>query len=159
MWREANKRLTLSLRPSTRKGRLHKIGRLGRGMGHSSIPHALYGWDGVLNTQTTYNGGGMRPRLSCTDYTDIDCLRKTTPLEACRAASLDDSYYSYATSFNDDDSFVFQCANAGIPLMTCRALDEAIMLHLKECGVEPSTPRELSRIQRVSKRARKVIRA
>ena len=44
-------------------GQLQKLLHLAPGMGHSRFPHAIYSWDGELNTQTTHNGGGMRPLL------------------------------------------------------------------------------------------------
>ena len=128
-------------------GRLVKIGQLGEGMGHSSIPHAVYDWDSIANTQTTYNGGGMRPPLSYKVGDEIDRLRKTTPLEACRIASLDDSYHTFARRYNDDDSFIYQCANAGIPILTGTAIDRSIYNHMIECRMPRHTRDQLRAIR------------
>ena len=42
---------------------LHKVGANGLDMGRSSLHNAVYSWDGLLNGQTTLNGGGRRPTL------------------------------------------------------------------------------------------------
>ena len=61
-WRDiANARVFNAKLPQA--GKLHKIAELGKGMGHSRLPHAIYGWDGIFNCQTTHNGGCMRPPL------------------------------------------------------------------------------------------------
>ena len=148
-WSREHKSLVLRAKDAIRNvvGRLVKIGQLGEGMGHSSMPHAVYSWDGIFNTQTTYNGGGMRPPLSYSYGDPIHSLRKTTPLEACRIASLDDSYLSYARSFNDSDSFLYQCTNAGIPILTCSAIDRAVLSHLHHCDAPRRSRKELATLR------------
>ena len=125
------------------QGHLVKIGQLGEGMGHSSIPNAIYDWDSIYNTQTTYNGGGVRLPLNHKEGDPIERLRKSTPLEAVRIASLDDSYLAFARSFNDDDAFIYQCANAGIPLMTGTAIDKSINKFMRACNVPRRTSHEI----------------
>lgn len=116
-WRDLTHVHMLSKRP-TMAGRLHKIAQIGHGMGHSSMPHAIYSWDGIFNCQTTYNGGGMRPPLEWRSGQRLTRARLTTPLECVRLASLPDTYLDAIREIDDDDSFVFKCVNMGVPLRT-----------------------------------------
>ena len=88
---------------SDEKHRLQVVARLGKGMGHSSNPHTIMTWDGLLNTQTRYNGGGQRPKMDWQAGEAISGTRLTVPIETVRAASLDDSvtggYADWAGAF------------------------------------------------------------
>ena len=44
-------------------GKMHIIARRGKGMGPSEKPNAVQSMESLPNSQTTYNGGGTRPRL------------------------------------------------------------------------------------------------
>ena len=46
-------------------GELHRIGRLGVGMGPSWNPSLVLTFDGTHNGPTTYGGGGFKPPLQC----------------------------------------------------------------------------------------------
>ena len=65
-------------------GQLQKLLHLAPGMGHSRFPHAIYSWDGELNTQTTHNGGGMSPPLAREEGDRLDWVRQTAPVDTAR---------------------------------------------------------------------------
>ena len=121
-------------------GLLHKIAQLAPGMGHSSNPHAIYSWDGILNCQTTHNGGGMRPMLSWQHGTTIQDTRLTLPVEAVRAASLHEPYLDWVRSMDNDDKFLFQCVNMGVPINTARDIYEEMSRTLIVAGVKGKIP-------------------
>lgn len=126
--------------------RLQVVARLGRGMGFSANPNTVLSWNGLLNGQTIWNGGGQRPKLSWVDGTPINGTRLTVPVETVRAASLDDSvqggYAEWAGSFaradEDLDDFIRRCVNNGVPLRTSTAIDrvvyELLEKHRKLCN-------------------------
>ena len=116
-------------------------------MGPSSLPNAIQSMDTFANSQTTYNGGGRRPRLDWVDnnQNDVGPTRLAAPIEAIRFASLSDSYYAWIRqNFNSCvpsirrdgraitlDEFIFMSVNNGIPMRTSYAVDSNVMLWLK----------------------------
>ena len=141
-WTREHKKFsyTQAVYPERYDGKIHKIAQLGEGMGHSSIPHAIYDWEGTFNTQTTYNGGGMRPPLSWKKGQPINALRKTTPTEAVRIASFPNNYESYLRTFKDSDEFVFDSVNGAVPVCTGRAIMSSVFDHLVYCDVPVDPP-------------------
>jgi site-specific DNA-cytosine methylase len=131
------------------KHRLQVVARLGKGMGHSSNPHTVLTWEGLLNTQTSYNGGGQRPKLDWQAGQAISGTRLTVPIETVRAASHDDSesggYADWASSFcapeNDRDDFVRLCVNNGEAQRTSVAIDDCVMLLLKRVVLQSQQPK------------------
>ena len=115
-------------------GNMHVIARRGEGMDHSDKPNAVHSLDGLPNTQTTLNGGGIRPRLDwiMQPCNSIGNTRKCVPIEAVRTSSTSDSYIEVADQYNsaDDPKFIFKCVN-GIPQRTCSAVDSAVMFFLR----------------------------
>lgn len=93
---------------------------------------------GIWNTQTTHNGGGVRPALSWKIGEPIEWVRKTTPKEAVRIASLPDDYLSFIKQFDDSDAFKYQCINMGVPICTSRDLCESIHCMLDKCDIPKS---------------------
>jgi hypothetical protein len=108
--------------------KLHKIGSNGDAMGSPSLPNAVYSWDGLLNGQTTLNGGGRRPTLDWQEGEDIKYTRLVVPKETVSAASLPEDYIEFAKAFSggDEDDFLRLCVNNGVPIRTGVALDTAI---------------------------------
>ena len=43
-------------------GKIHRIGRVAAGMGHSSFPHLLFSFEGANNGPTTKGSGGSKPQ-------------------------------------------------------------------------------------------------
>ena len=108
---------------------LHKVGSKGSDMGRSSLPNAVYSWDGLLNSQTTLNGGGRRPALDWKHGEAIDKTRLCLPVETIRAASLPSDYSDFAAAFAEGgstDVFLRLCVNNGVPVRTGVAIDTAI---------------------------------
>ena len=108
---------------------LHKVGSKGSDMGRSSLPNAVYSWDGLLNSQTTLNGGGRRPALDWKHGEAIDKTRLCLPVETIRAASLPSDYSDFAAAFAEGgstDVFLRLCVNNGVPVRTGVAIDSAI---------------------------------
>ena len=68
------------------------VASYGTGMGHSSRPNKVQGWEGIFTGQTTYNGGGSRVPLDWSPGMPIDFTRKTIPIETVRIASLCSQY-------------------------------------------------------------------
>ena len=111
----------------------HKIAQSGKGMGHSDNPHPILSWDGLGNSQTKYNGGGRRPRLDwqLNPTAPVGPTRLTVPVETVRAASISETYLDWCRQFNQDDRFLRECVNNGIPNRTSYAIDCAVMAVLK----------------------------
>ena len=126
--------------PRVHPGRLHRICQLRPGMGHSSWPHAIYSWDGTWNTQTTHNGGGMRPPLNWKKGDPLWKTRLTTPIESVRVALLPDSYLPWVRTFDKDDKFLFECVNMGVPICTASSIYDIITTCLNQAKIPPSTP-------------------
>ena len=119
---------------------MHKIARSGVGMGHSELPSLVQGWDGLLNTQTTHNGGGRRPSLQWQAGQVLDRTRLTVPVETVRAASLPADYLSWCLLFNDGDEgeggrHLRECVNMGVPVRTACAINECIRIVLLQASV------------------------
>jgi hypothetical protein len=115
---------------------MHKLAQLGKGMGHSSFPHSIYSWDGIWNTQTTHNGGGQRPMLAWTKGKEMYQTRLTTPKESIRIASLPDSYYELLRSIDpDDDKFIFNAVNGGVPVCTATDIYKNIHVILEKAKI------------------------
>ena len=115
---------------SNQPGRLHKIASTGEGMGPSRLPHAIYAWDGLLNGQTTLNGGGRRPELGWQSGQPISRTRLTVPVETLRAASLPSDYQEWSCGYADGEhnsTFLRRCVNNGVPLRTGTAIDAAVL--------------------------------
>ena len=87
--------------------RLHKVSSNGDSMGSAKLPNAVYSWDGLLNGQTTLNGGGRRPTLDWKLGESINKTRMVVPTETVRAASLPHDYENFAKAFaeGDEDDF------------------------------------------------------
>ena len=84
---------------------LHKVGSTGLDIGRSSLPNAVYSWDGLLKGQTTSNGGGSRrPALEWKHGEAIDKTRRCVPVETIRAASLPSDYSEFAAAFAEGGS-------------------------------------------------------
>ena len=103
-WRHDNP-MRVSWKPAT-PGEAHKIAQAGIGMGHSSKPNVVQSWEGLGNSQTTYNGGGRRPRLDWIMNPDkpVGKTRMATPVEAIRMASLSDTYLDWVKTIIDPDT-------------------------------------------------------
>ena len=123
----------ISWKPPT-PGHQHRIAQSGPGMGHSSNPNPVQSWDGLGNSQTTYNGGGRRPRLDwqLTKDGPVGPTRLAVPIETVRMASLSDSYLQWAYQFKHSPGFLRECVNNGIPNQICYAVDKAVMLVLQQ---------------------------
>ena len=69
-------------------------------MGPSSHPGTIQSMDSFANSQTTYNGGGRRPRLDWVDHNhdDVGPTRLAVPNEAIRFASMSDTYLAWISS-------------------------------------------------------------
>ena len=109
--------------------KLFKIGSKGDKMGPAKLPNAVYSWDGLLNGQTTLNGGGRRPTLDWKLGDDINLTRLCVPIETVRAASLPSDYAEFTAAFSDGkpkDEFLRLCVNNGVPVRTGVAIDGAI---------------------------------
>ena len=111
------------------QARLTKIGSKGDYMGLPYLPNAVYSWDGLLNGQTTLNGGGRRPTLDWKHGEAIGSTRLCVPIETVRAASLPFDYEMFATSFadGDPDDYLRLCVNNGVPIRTGVAIDSVIL--------------------------------
>ena len=125
--------LQMHPRKSPQVGRLHKIAQIGPGMGHSRLPHAIYSWDGIFNCQTTHNGGGMRPPIDWVPGQRIERARLTTPIECVRLASLPDEYLNMIRDIDEDDTFLFQCVNMGVPLRTASSIYDEVARVMRVC--------------------------
>ena len=93
---------------------LFKIGSKGDQMGPVRSPNAVYSWDGLLNGQTTLNGGGRRPTLDWKLGDGINITRLCVPTEPVRAASLPSDYAEFTGTFSDGkpkDDFLRLCVN------------------------------------------------
>ena len=137
------------LEHSNDPGRLLTIARIAPNMGYSSNPHTILSWDGLLNGQTTYNGGGQRPSVDWTAGSDIIKTRLTVPIETVRGASLDDSPNGYRewvkmfhqpTSELDQDQFLRLCVNNGVPLRTSVFIDLCVLRVLQKAKALHSQP-------------------
>ena len=102
-------------------------------MGHSRLPHAIYSWDGIFNCQTTHNGGGMRPPIDWVPGQRIERARLTTPIECVRLASLPDEYLNMIRDIDEDDTFLFQCVNMGVPLRTASSIYDEVARVMRVC--------------------------
>ena len=115
---------------SSEPGTLHKVASTGEGMGPAKLPHSIYSWDGLLNTQTTLNGGGRRPELNWKSGQKILRTRLTVPTETMRAASLPDDYITWCYGYADgmeSHKFLRKCVNNGVPLRVGTAIDAEVM--------------------------------
>lgn len=119
-----------------RPGKLYKLAQMAPGMGHSSAPNSVYSWDGTMNTQTTHNGGGVRPPLAWKQGDPINRVRKTTLNEARKIASLPESYLDWIKQFRADDKFAYESINMGVPINTARAINESVIRVLDKAGVQ-----------------------
>ena len=112
-------------------------------MGRPSLPNAVYSWDGLLNGQTTLNGGGRRPALDWKHGEAIDKTRLCLPVETIRAASLPSDYSDFAAAFAEGgstDVFLRLCVNNGVPVRTGVAIDSAIKAVLMRALNQLKTP-------------------
>ena len=102
-------------------------------MGPSEKPNAVQSMESLPNSQTTYNGGGTRPRLDwqMNETNSVGATRKCVPIEAVRISSTSETYLPIAESYKADPAFVFKCVNNGIPQRTCSAVDKAVLLFLR----------------------------
>ena len=119
---------------------MHKIARSGPGMGYSELPSLVQGWGGLINTQTTHNGGGRRPALSWRPGQPLHKTRLTVPVETVRAASLPDDYLDWCMQFNggtdgEGARHLRECVNMGVPVRTACAVNECIRVVLLQAGV------------------------
>lgn len=114
---------------------INVVGSLAPGMGFSERPHKAQGWDGIMPTQTTHNGGGRRVTLAWQPGQPIVETRLTTPVETVRIASLPEDYMQWCKSFREDDRFLRECVNMGVPLRTSCAIDDCIHAKLIAAGV------------------------
>jgi site-specific DNA-cytosine methylase len=119
----------------------------GWSMGPSSHPGTIQSMDSFANSQTTYNGGGRRPRLDWVDHNhnDVGPTRLAVPIEATRFTSMSDTYLAWISSHFKSceptirrggraitlDEFVFLSVNNGIPMCTSYAVDSNAMTWLK----------------------------
>ena len=97
-------------------------------------------WLGSLQTQTTHNGGGRRPSLSWRYGTPLGRTRMLLPVETVRAASLPEDYLEWCIGFNsgqviDDDRYLRECVNMGVPVRTACAINDAIHTVLVAAGI------------------------
>ena len=127
--------------------KINVIAKLGNGMGYSENPHAVISWDGLLNGQTTYNGGAQRPSVNWKGGQEIHHTRLTVPIETVRAASLDDSengYQLWTKGFVppgvDPDVFLRLCVNNGVAQRTSFKIDECVMGILEEARTRLIAP-------------------
>ena len=127
-------------------GRLYKLAQMGPGIGHSRRPNSLYSWDSTFNTQTTHNGGGVRPPLDWKRGDPITWVRKTTKNEARKIASLPESYIPWMSQFDPSDSYMYECINMGVPIMTAEALNESVISVLKQANQPETTPKQYNEI-------------
>ena len=111
-----------------RPARLHKVGSNGDSMGSAKLPNAVYSWDGLLNGQTTLNGGGRRPTLDWKLGESINKTRMVVPTETVRAASLPHDYENFVKAFaeGDEDDFLRLCVNNGVPIRSGVSIDSVI---------------------------------
>lgn len=128
---------------------MHQVARVAPGMGFSERPHAVQSWLGLVNTQTTHNGGGRRPPLQWRYGEPLVDTRLMVPVETCRAASLPCDYQAWCNSFNSgnekhDDRHLRECVNMGVPVRTACAVNAVIHSVLVAAGIPfdvyPSTP-------------------
>ena len=145
-WRDNHIKTDQLLKHSSSPHSLQVISRLAPGMGHSRNPHTILTWDGLLNGQTSYNGGGQRPSV---DWKPGNCVSRTrlvVPIETVRAASLDDTsdsgYAQWASTFVSErhDTFLRLCVNNGVPMRTGTAIDEVIFGLLSKAKVSMQQP-------------------
>lgn len=135
-------------------GKLYKIAQMGTGMGHSSKPNSVYSWDGTMNTQTTHNGGGVRPPLSWKPGMPINRVRKTTVSEARKAANLMESYEQWIKTFDPDDRFAYESINMGVPIGTATAINKSVQEVLQAAQVPKTYPEEYAPMVKVSQQQR-----
>ena len=97
-------------------------------MGTAKLPNAVYLWDGLLNGQTTLNGGGRRSKLDWKLGESINKTRMVVPTETVRAASLPHDYENFVKAFaeGDEDDFLRLCVNNGVPIRSDVSIDSAI---------------------------------
>jgi site-specific DNA-cytosine methylase len=117
------------MKPNTSSRGLRLIGMAKTETDHCDKPKRVYSWDGLANTQTTFNGGGRRPKLDHKEGEPILLTRMTTPLETVRMASLPDDYldFCYTYAVEDSDTFLRKCVNNGVPIKTSMAIDRCVM--------------------------------
>ena len=132
-------------------GRIQHIGYAGKesnskNAGYSTMPNNIQGWDGLGATQLGTNGGSRRVRLTYKLGDPIGDTRMTVPLETCRYASVHEaSYMALARRHHpgkqsgiNQDQWLRELVNLGIPLATGTAIDMAVVRALKSAGVQPS---------------------
>ena len=128
-----------------RPAKLHKVGSNGDSMGSANLPNAVYSWDGLLNGQTTLNGGGRRPTLDWKLGESITKTRMVVPTETVRAASLPHDYENFVKAFaeGDEDDFLRRCVNNGVPIRSGVSIDSAIKKVLMRGIQRLDEPREV----------------
>jgi site-specific DNA-cytosine methylase len=127
-WRSDSVPTTGAKSGDFKPAKLHKIGSKGDSMGPASLPNAVYSWDGLLNGQTTLNGGGRRPTLDWKLGESIEKTRLVVPKETVAAASLPHDYLEFSKAFaeGDEDDYLRLCVNNGVPIRIGVALDSEI---------------------------------
>ena len=129
-------------RDEPQPGKLYKLAQMGPGMGHSARPNSLYDWDATFNTQTTHNGGGVRPPLKWKRGDPIEWVRKTTINEARKIASLPESYIEWMRQFGHGDEYMYECINMGVPIGTATAINQSVIEVLEAAKQPKTTPAE-----------------
>ena len=146
-WVRRNFTPYLQRNPNPRPGTLQTVAQVGAkgDIGHSSSPHTVYSWYGLMNAQLTTNGGGVRPPLNWWYNGPLEWARLTTPLETIRCASLPDDYMKLMNAMHgttcechkheSHDAFIRRCVNNGVPINTSYAIDMMVHKVLRRAGV------------------------
>ena len=152
-WRTDNPAPLANAKTIPKAGRIQHIGYAGnphktKTAGHSTNPNSVQGWDGLWATMLPTNGGSRRPRLDWSRGDPIGDTRLATPVENCRGASLnEDSYISCVNKFHsqaelgmNQDQWVRELVNNGVPLSTGVAIDQQVSKTLIDAGISPTDP-------------------
>ena len=109
------------------------------GQGPAKLTHALYGLGGISPTPTTLGAGRRAP----VDWKAGDGFQETvmwTPAEAMNTKSFSDSHYRTLNCQvqrhcpEDDSMYECTCARQGTAFLTGKAMDQAVLAFLLECG-------------------------
>ena len=124
--------------------RLQIIAKLGQGMGPKDLPYSILSWQGLLNGQTTLNGGGRRPSLSWEPGQPLNRTRMTVPAETVAAASAPDDYLGWSNQFavGNSDEFLRLCINNGVPIHTGTDIDSQVLGILKRAKQRRAAPKD-----------------
>ena len=123
-------------------GKLHRIARVGWGMGHSSCPNLIMSWDGTNNGPTTYGGGGTKPPLDWVwkpgaDPSTMGRRRRTTVKEFYAIASLSMTMLSFHMLYQlgtDVVAYLRDCVNQGWPAASAYHVDKSLAAAMQQAA-------------------------